>query len=59
MNDKNEKELAIREQESSFVIQAADLSKNDLPSLEDAQELPFAVTIGLRRNRVNLEKCTL
>ena len=41
MNDKNEKELAIREQESSFVIQAADLSKNDLPSLEDAQELPI------------------
>lgn len=37
----NEKELAIREQESSFVIQAADLSKNDLPSLEDAQELPI------------------
>ncbi|MCS2293093.1 hypothetical protein [Bacteroides thetaiotaomicron] len=34
-------DLAIREQESSFVIQAADLSKNDLPSLEDAQELPI------------------
>ena len=27
-------DLAIRERESSFVIQAADLSKNDLPSLE-------------------------
>ena len=34
-------DLAIRERESSFVIQAADLSKNDLPSLEDAQELPI------------------
>lgn len=34
------KELALKEQESSFEIQAADLNKSDLPSLEDAQELP-------------------
>lgn len=34
------KELALKEQESSFEIQAADLSTSDLPSLEDAQELP-------------------
>lgn len=33
--------LAIREQESSFAIQTADLSNSDLPSLEDAQELPI------------------
>ena len=34
------KELTLKEQESSFEIQAADLSTSDLPSLEDAQELP-------------------
>lgn len=34
------KELALKEQESSFEIQTADLSTSDLPSLEDAQELP-------------------
>ena len=34
-------DLVTREQESSFAVQAADLSKNDLPSLEDAQELPI------------------
>lgn len=41
MNDKNEKELVLREQESSFEIQAVDLSNCDLPSLDDAQELPI------------------
>lgn len=37
----NEKELALKKQESSFEIQTADLSTSDLPSLEDAQELPI------------------
>lgn len=41
MNDKNEKELALRGQESSFAIQTADLSSNNLPSLDDAEELPI------------------
>lgn len=41
MSDKNEKELALREQESSFAIQTADLSSNNLPSLDDAEELPI------------------
>lgn len=36
----NEK-LALKKQESSFEIQTADLSTSDLPSLEDAQELPI------------------
>ena len=34
-------DLVTRDKESSFAVQAADLSKNDLPSLEDAQELPI------------------
>lgn len=37
----DKKELSLREQESSFDLQTADLSRNDLPSLEDAQELPI------------------
>ena len=41
MSKENEKDLAVREQESSFEIQAADLSTSDLPSLDDAQELPI------------------
>lgn len=41
MNDKNEKELVLREQESSFEILAADLSSSNLPSLDDAEELPI------------------
>ena len=36
---KEEKELTIRETESVFEIQTADLSKDNLPSLDDAQEL--------------------
>ena len=35
----NEKDLVLRD--SAFEIQTADLSKNELPSLEDAQELPI------------------
>ena len=38
---KEEKELTIREKESVFEIQTADLSKDNLPSLDDAQELPI------------------
>ena len=38
---KAEKELTIREKESIFEIQTADLSKDNLPSLDDAQELPI------------------
>lgn len=35
----SEKDLVLRD--STFEIQTADLSKNELPSLEDAQELPI------------------
>ena len=35
----NEKDLVVGD--SAFEIQTADLSKNELPSLEDAQELPI------------------
>lgn len=34
------KELVLKEQESSFEVQAVDLSMSILPSLTDAQELP-------------------
>lgn len=37
----NERNLAVREKESVFEVTTADLSKNELPSLKDAQELPI------------------
>lgn len=57
----NMDDLAIRERESSFVIQAADLSKMIflLWKMRKNYRLTFAETIGHQRNRVNLEKCTL
>lgn len=38
-NDNNEKDLVLREQESSLDVQTIDLS-GDIPSLKDAKELP-------------------
>ena len=38
---KEEKELAISEKESVFEIQTVDLTKDNFPSLDDAQELPI------------------
>lgn len=36
-----ENELVVRERESAFEVQTADLSSSVLPSLKDAQELPI------------------
>lgn len=36
-----ENEVVVREKESAFEVQTADLSSNSLPSLKDAQELPI------------------
>lgn len=37
----NERDLTVREKESPFEVVTADLSRNELPSLKDAQELPI------------------
>lgn len=36
-----ENEVVVREKESAFEVQTADLSSNSFPSLKDAQELPI------------------
>lgn len=37
----NERDLTVREKDSPFEVVTADLSRNELPSLKDAQELPI------------------
>lgn len=37
----NERDLTVREKESPFEVVTADLSRNELPSLKEAQELPI------------------
>lgn len=37
----NERDLTVREKDSPFEVVTADLSRNELPSLKDAEELPI------------------